>query len=352
MRRLSASNLEKSFLRSFRRVVLTSSDSLFGTLSGLSFTTQKRLQFGAPQSDHYRTLGVKPDATPDEIKAAYKKLALEFHPDRNKSPGAEDKFKSISEAYSVVGNKSKRKDYDSQRSFGGGFSQQQTQTRAGGAYPGNPFMNQNYQPAGGAQYRQMTKEEADLLFRELFGGINVDQIFKDAERQVNRAAFGGMHRINFREFGSSAQFRPHMAEESRRSWTDEYGNKMEEKVFTTSDGTKYTVHNHSSTQPGASVNQTSEDFYQSVGGNSADGRAKFGTSSFRVNPRNFTNDFGQNYFGVRTHGRHPLVGLAIIVAWTIVITTLIFGLFSFAFTHPIFVLAIIGLIYLRRMRYY
>jgi len=50
-------------------------------------------------------LGVLPSASDDEIKAAYRKLALRFHPDRNKDSGAEAKFKEISEAYAVLSGK-------------------------------------------------------------------------------------------------------------------------------------------------------------------------------------------------------------------------------------------------------
>ena len=62
--------------------------------------------------DFYEVLGVKKDASKDDIKAAYRRLALQFHPDRNKSPGAEEKFKEISEAYAVLSDDDKRKQYD------------------------------------------------------------------------------------------------------------------------------------------------------------------------------------------------------------------------------------------------
>jgi hypothetical protein len=54
---------------------------------------------------HYVTLGISVAATEKEVKTAYRKLALQYHPDRNKDPGAEDKFKSIGEAYSVLVDK-------------------------------------------------------------------------------------------------------------------------------------------------------------------------------------------------------------------------------------------------------
>ncbi len=67
-------------------------------------TTEKR--------DYYEVLGVQKDATKDQIKVAYRKLALQYHPDRNKAPDAEEKFKEISEAYAVLSDDAKRAQYD------------------------------------------------------------------------------------------------------------------------------------------------------------------------------------------------------------------------------------------------
>jgi curved DNA-binding protein len=62
--------------------------------------------------DYYQTLGVPRDATADAIKKAFRKLARKYHPDVNKSPGAEAKFKEINEAYEVLSDPEKRKRYD------------------------------------------------------------------------------------------------------------------------------------------------------------------------------------------------------------------------------------------------
>jgi hypothetical protein len=68
---------------------------------------------GVPASSgHYGMLGVSVTATEKEIKVAYRKLALQFHPDKNKDPGAEDKFKEIGTAYSVLSDKASRRQYD------------------------------------------------------------------------------------------------------------------------------------------------------------------------------------------------------------------------------------------------
>ena len=75
------------------------------------------------EKDYYKALGVAKTAKPAEIKAAYRKLARKYHPDANKGDAsAEERFKEISEAYSVLSDEKRRKEYDEARSlFGGGF---------------------------------------------------------------------------------------------------------------------------------------------------------------------------------------------------------------------------------------
>ncbi len=64
------------------------------------------------EQDYYEILGVDRNASKDEIKKAYRKLAMQYHPDRNKDPDAEEKFKKISEAYAVLSDDEKRAQYD------------------------------------------------------------------------------------------------------------------------------------------------------------------------------------------------------------------------------------------------
>jgi curved DNA-binding protein len=89
-----------------------------------------------PEQDYYEVLGVRRDASQEEIQQAYRKLARSYHPDLNKDPGAEERFKDISEAYAVLSDPATRKRYDA---FGPGFRQvpedadPQTWRRAGAA---------------------------------------------------------------------------------------------------------------------------------------------------------------------------------------------------------------------------
>ncbi|KAL9255203.1 Chaperone protein DnaJ-like protein [Drosera capensis] len=66
----------------------------------------------AAKGDHYETLNLRRDASLDEIKSSYRKLARKYHPDMNKAPGAEEKFKEISAAYEVLSAPEKRSVYD------------------------------------------------------------------------------------------------------------------------------------------------------------------------------------------------------------------------------------------------
>lgn len=62
--------------------------------------------------DYYKILGIPSGANEDEIKKAYRKMALKYHPDKNKEPNAEEKFKEIAEAYDVLSDPKKRSLYD------------------------------------------------------------------------------------------------------------------------------------------------------------------------------------------------------------------------------------------------
>ncbi|CAK9302493.1 unnamed protein product [Gordionus sp. m RMFG-2023] len=102
--------------------------------------------------DYYTILGLtNKKSTDDEIKKAYRKMALKYHPDKNKSAGAEEKFKEISEAYDVLSDAKKREIYDKYGEEG----------LKGGAAPG---------PGGGAGYHYEFKGDPRDIFSQFFGG--------------------------------------------------------------------------------------------------------------------------------------------------------------------------------------
>lgn len=69
--------------------------------------------------DYYAILEISKTATPEEIKKAYRTLALRYHPDKNSHPEAESQFKLVSEAYQVLSDPSKRRNYDLGGTLGG-----------------------------------------------------------------------------------------------------------------------------------------------------------------------------------------------------------------------------------------
>lgn len=96
-----------------------------------------------PQTDPYDVLGVADDASAKEIKKAYRRLAHEYHPDRNDgNEAAEERFKEIQAAYDIIGDETKRKAYDRAR-----------RDPFGGRYEGTPFEGASPNPAGGRYYR-------------------------------------------------------------------------------------------------------------------------------------------------------------------------------------------------------
>ena len=135
--------------------------------------------------DYYEILGVKRDATQQEIKSAYRKLARKYHPDVNKTAGAQEKFKDINEAYEVLGDDNKRKRYDT---LGSGWSQGADFTPPPG-FEGFNFSNFS---SGGAQ------GGFSDFFSAIFGDILNQQT---GSSRSNRSGFS-----NFGDFGGFSNF--------------------------------------------------------------------------------------------------------------------------------------------------
>lgn len=128
--------------------------------------------------DFYKILGIQKGATDDEIKKAYRKLALKYHPDKNKSAGAEERFKEIAEAYEVLSDKKKRDIYDLHGEEG----------LHGGGQSGGP--------EGGQSFSYEFHGDPRATFAQFFGSSSPFDLFfssaGDPSRMFESNMFGGM----------------------------------------------------------------------------------------------------------------------------------------------------------------
>jgi DnaJ-class molecular chaperone len=160
----------------------------------------------ASEKDYYQILGVGKTATAQEIKSAYRKLALEYHPDRNKTKEAGEKFKEVTKAYEVLSNEEKRKSYDQ---FGHAAFEQGGFGNAGGGGPFGGQQGGQYGPftytysnkGGGADFDFGGFSDPFDIFEQFFGGaspfggrqrrpayslrVSFDEAVHGAEKQVN-----------------------------------------------------------------------------------------------------------------------------------------------------------------------
>lgn len=115
--------------------------------------------------DYYNILGVNRSSSPDEIKKAYRKLALKYHPDKSGGdPESEKRFKEIAEAYEVLGNPKKKSEYDNPNPFGGGF---------GGGF--NPFAggfhNTNFHERDVIKKGKNINAKVEITLEEVLKGV-------------------------------------------------------------------------------------------------------------------------------------------------------------------------------------
>jgi len=137
--------------------------------------------------DYYKILGTKKGANDDELKKAYRKMALKFHPDKNKAPDAEEKFKEIAEAYDVLSDPNKREIYDKYGEEGlkrGGGDGGSSGGGGGGHFDGsNNFKSYSFQG------------DPHEIFRTFFGSEDPFQSFFDFGGSptggASRGMFGG-----------------------------------------------------------------------------------------------------------------------------------------------------------------
>lgn len=149
--------------------------------------------------DFYKVLGIGRNASEDEIKKAYRKMALKYHPDKNKSAGAEEKFKDVAEAYEVLSDKKKKDVYDRYGEDGlkGNVGGGPGMGSAGGGGGGGPGPNFTYTFHGDprATFAQFfgTNDPFEMFFRQGMGqGGGGGGVIFDEEMDDGRGNMYGM----------------------------------------------------------------------------------------------------------------------------------------------------------------
>ncbi|MBI2591051.1 MAG: DnaJ domain-containing protein [Candidatus Blackburnbacteria bacterium] len=187
------------------------------------------------KTDPYEILGVSKNATDKEIKSAYRKLALQWHPDRNKSAQASEKFKEINEAYEILSDPKKKQMYDQygHSAFAQGSGQGMDANPFGGSQQGpfnftytygngqNPFEGFGFSdpfeifeqffgmssPFG--QYRRQPHGQITIDFEEAFRGLEKEVVVEGKKRKVKiPAGIDDGQRIRFSDYSVTVRVRP------------------------------------------------------------------------------------------------------------------------------------------------
>jgi curved DNA-binding protein len=159
--------------------------------------------------DYYDILGVSKNASDGELKRAYRKLAMKYHPDRNPNKKeAEERFKEINEAYAVLSDKEKRKQYDT---FGAdGFRQRFTQEDIFRGFDFDEILSNLFGGRGKREFRFGGKGGSDFgdFFSGQYGHRDMgrmpqkgEDILYELTISLEEAAFGGEKRISYRKNG-------------------------------------------------------------------------------------------------------------------------------------------------------
>lgn len=184
----------------------------------------------------------------------------------------------------------------------------------------------------------------------MFGGLNIEQILKDFEARgptasPRRGSEGPIH---------DAPFRPFFNQTSRTVINDN-GMQFEERTFTDPSGRRYTVSSTTSQNPYFSGNRTAQDHYEERAARSPDGKVHQ-ASHAPMDPRVvFSRDpwsgWSSSPFGSRWGPPptwSPLIRIAYVFSLLIIISTVLFAMIAFLFSHPFFLLAVVTLYMLRK----
>jgi len=187
------------------------------------------------QRDYYDILGVSKSASPADIKKAYRQKALEFHPDRNKSPNADKEFKQVNQAYEVLSDPQKRKTYDQFGSAAfdpaansgfsgfGGFGGPQSSRSGPFTYTytssGQPFSDFDFSDpfeifesffGGGFTRQQKPRYSLEVDFMEAVKGTKRTLVHQGKSHTVNiPAGASDGTRIRYQDFDVTLNVRPH-----------------------------------------------------------------------------------------------------------------------------------------------
>ena len=156
--------------------------------------------------DYYKILGVSEDSSPDEIKQAFRKLAVQHHPDRG---GDEKKFKEANEAYDTLKNESKKQEYDTMRRFGSKMGGQGSgfkfQTGNFNEFFGGDFFEEFMSGMGGGQrqrFRQRPRANKDVSIRIT---MSIKEIMSSVKRTISVKLPSGREEIVDVKIGAGIQ---------------------------------------------------------------------------------------------------------------------------------------------------
>ena len=182
----------------------------------------------ATQRDYYEVLGINKSASEAETKSAYRKLALKYHPDRNKEAGATERFKEINAAYEVLGNQQKRKTYDQfghtgvSGTAGGRGPFSYTYTNQGGGTAGfedifggfsDPFDIFESFFGGNSPFRQSAKKiqyQLKIDFMDAVNGVTKTIVHQGNQYTIKIPAGANEGtRIRYQDFDITVSVNPH-----------------------------------------------------------------------------------------------------------------------------------------------
>jgi len=152
-------------------------------------------------NDHYKTLEVEPTASPEEIRRAFRKMALKYHPDRNDSPDAVIRIKEVYEAYGVLKDTASRAEYDTQK-----YESQRLQART--------KAKEDLQAASISEYEKLFATN-----QEIFKTLN--KTLEEMKRELNNTKKD--LDMEFQDYGSSAKARQQTLKEEMRRMASEMG---------------------------------------------------------------------------------------------------------------------------------